>query len=44
MEKDKVDKNDKVDKDVNFLKQYGEKVYSNNFPAARFGHTVNLVS
>lgn len=31
-------------KEVNFLKQYGEKVFSNNFPPPRFGHTVNLVS
>lgn len=30
--------------DVNFLKAYGEKVFSNNFPPPRFGHTVNLVS
>ena len=30
--------------DINFLKTYGEKVYSNNFPPPRFGHTVNLVS
>ena len=28
----------------NFLKNYGEKVYSNSFPPPRFGHTVNLVS
>lgn len=27
-----------------FLKQYGEKVSSNNFPPPRFGHTVNLVT
>lgn len=33
-----------VSENVNFLKIYGEKVYSNNFPPPRFGHTVNLVS
>ena len=33
-----------TDVNVNFLKTYGEKVFSNNFPPPRFGHTVNLVS
>lgn len=28
----------------NFLKEYGDKVHSNNYPAPRFGHTVNLIN
>lgn len=40
----KEDNNSSSNTDINFLKQYGEKVYSNNFPPPRFGHTVNLVS
>ncbi len=30
--------------DNNFLKEFGEKVFSSNYPPPRFGHTVNLVS
>ena len=36
--------NSNSNNNTNFLKLYGEKVYSNNFPPPRFGHTVNLVS
>lgn len=39
-----MQKDEEISSDVNFLKKYGEKVFSNNFPPPRFGHTVNLIS